>query len=179
MKLDPVAVPRQAYLAQLLLALILPGMMLLLDSTRAFAVIETYEFEDDGQRQQYLELSETLRCPKCQNQNIADSNAPIAADMRKEVHRLIGEGKSNDDVVDFMVERFGEFVVYKPKLDASTYMLWFGPGVIAILGIIIVLTMSAQARKKKQQQDGPDPESTLSVAEQQKLNALLRDQDRD
>jgi cytochrome c-type biogenesis protein CcmH len=75
----------------------------------------------------FRELTKELRCPKCQNQDIADSNAPIAADLRKEIFRMLGEGKDNQQIIDFMVDRYGDFVRYKPALNAKTALLWFGP----------------------------------------------------
>jgi cytochrome c-type biogenesis protein CcmH len=80
----------------------------------AQAAIDTYEFAKEGDRERFRELTKELRCPKCQNQDIADSNAPIAADLRKEIFRMLGEGKDNQQIIDFMVDRYGDFVRYKP-----------------------------------------------------------------
>jgi cytochrome c-type biogenesis protein CcmH len=93
----------------------------------AHAAIDTYEFAKEGDRERFRELTKELRCPKCQNQDIADSNAPIAADLRKEIFRMLGEGKDNQQIIDFMVDRYGDFVRYKPALNAKTALLWFGP----------------------------------------------------
>ncbi|MGH8483090.1 MAG: cytochrome c-type biogenesis protein, partial [Pseudomonas sp.] len=73
----------------------------------AHAAIDTYQFADDAERERYKDLTKELRCPKCQNQDIADSNAPIAADLRREIFRMLGEGKSNAQIVEFMVDRYG------------------------------------------------------------------------
>ena len=86
----------------------------------AHAAIDTYEFAKEGDRERFRELTKELRCPKCQNQDIADSNAPIAADLRKEIFRMLGEGKDNQQIIDFMVDRYGDFVRYKPALNAKT-----------------------------------------------------------
>lgn len=86
----------------------------------AHAAIDAYAFRDDAERARYSELTRELRCPKCQNQDIADSNAPIAADLRKEIYRMLGEGQSNQQIIDFMVDRYGDFVRYKPSLTART-----------------------------------------------------------
>ncbi|AZE22149.1 Cytochrome c heme lyase subunit CcmL [Pseudomonas chlororaphis subsp. aureofaciens] len=93
----------------------------------AHAAIDTYEFANDAERERFRELTKELRCPKCQNQDIADSNAPIAADLRKEIFRMLGEGKDNQQIIDFMVDRYGDFVRYKPALTGKTALLWFGP----------------------------------------------------
>ena len=84
----------------------------------AHAAIDTYEFANDAERDRFRELTKELRCPKCQNQDIADSNAPIATDLRREIYRMLGEGKDNQQILDFMVARYGDFVLYKPALTA-------------------------------------------------------------
>lgn len=134
---------------------------------------DTLEFKNDDQRSQYQRLTEELRCPKCQNQNIADSNAPIAKDLRNEVHRLILEGDNEEQIVDFMVERYGNFVVYKPKFDTSTYLLWLGPAVIALLGLMIVII---SARRKR----GVSSESSaeLSREEKSQLSNILSEDEK-
>jgi cytochrome c-type biogenesis protein CcmH len=109
------------FLAAIVLGLSLVGV--------AHAAIDTYEFAKEGDRERFRELTKELRCPKCQNQDIADSNAPIAADLRKEIFRMLGEGKDNQQIIDFMVDRYGDFVRYKPALNAKTALLWFGPAV--------------------------------------------------
>lgn len=134
------------------------------------ASIDVYEFSTEDRRDQYLALTKELRCPKCQNQDIADSNAPIAQDMRREVHRMVEDGQSSEQVVQFMVDRFGEFVSYKPKVNASTYALWYGPYILLVLGLIVVVIVAKKARNKR---DSSGPE--LSAEEENKLNQLLED----
>ncbi len=134
---------------------------------------DTLEFKNDDQRSQYQRLTEELRCPKCQNQNIADSNAPIAKDLRNEVHRLILEGGNEDQIVNFMVERYGNFVVYKPKFDTSTYLLWLGPAVIALLGLMIVIL---SARKKREVSS--DGSAELSREEKSQLSNILSEDEK-
>ena len=148
--------------------------LLALMSTNAFS-IDPLEFETEDQRVQFQVLTEELRCPKCQNQNIADSNAPIAIDLRIEVHRMILEGNNEDQVIDFMVERYGDFVVYKPKFDTSTYLLWLGPAFIAFLGFIIVLLTT---RKKRLPDSKTTNENELSQEEQQQLNTILSEKEK-
>ena len=134
----------------------------------AQAAIDAYTFKDDAERARYAELTRELRCPKCQNQDIADSNAPIAADLRKEIYRMLGEGQSNQQIIDFMVDRYGEFVRYKPELNAHTWLLWFGPaglllGGVALIGVIVV-------RRRRSHRDASDG---LSDEERQRLAHLL------
>lgn len=127
--------------------LILTTLFALLHSMSALSSIDVYEFESEERRADFVSLTKELRCPKCQNQDIADSNAPIAADMRKEVHRLLNEGKSKESIVNYMIERFGDFVTYKPKKSLQTFMLWYGPWIFIALGLFII---GGLFRKKKQ-----------------------------
>jgi len=102
----------------------------------SYAAIDTYSFGSEENRQQFSLLTAELRCPKCQNQNLSDSNSPIASDMRREIHRMVEEGQSNEQVVDFMVARYGDFVRYRPKRDSTTAFLWYGP-VALLLGWLL------------------------------------------
>ena len=86
--------------------------------------VDTYEFRDEVTKIRFQALSKELRCPKCQNQNLADSNSPIAADLRKELYELLQQGKADSEIVTFMVDRYGEFVLYRPQLKKQTYILW-------------------------------------------------------
>ncbi|MDE1164266.1 MAG: cytochrome c-type biogenesis protein CcmH [Pseudomonas sp.] len=138
----------------------------------AHAAIDTYQFKDDAERDRYRQLTQELRCPKCQNQDIADSNAPIAADLRREIFRMLGEGKSNPQIVDFMVDRYGEFVRYKPALSARTWLLWFGPGALLLGGLVVIGVIVR--RRKGQAADAP---ADLSTDERARLANLL-DKDR-
>ncbi|MDX1451923.1 MAG: cytochrome c-type biogenesis protein [Oleiphilaceae bacterium] len=144
------------------------GALLLIMAFTAAASIDVYEFETDQQRAAYLELIRELRCPKCQNQDIADSNAPIAQDMRAAVHRLLNEGKSHDEIVAYMVERFGDFVSYKPKVSSETYLLWFGPWLLLILGVVCIVVLGRKRASEK-----AASADQLSKQEQQRLQALL------
>ena len=89
------------------------------------------QFKDEAQEQAFREITSQLRCPKCQNNSIADSNAMIAADMRQKVYELMQQGKTKGQIVDYMVARYGHFVSYEPPLTAGTVLLWLGPGVRA------------------------------------------------
>jgi cytochrome c-type biogenesis protein CcmH len=134
----------------------------------AQAAIDTYEFADEAQRQRYRSLIEELRCPKCQNQNIADSDAPIAMDLRAEVYRMMGEGQSNEQVIEFLVSRYGDFVLYKPPVTARTLLLWYGPAGLLVGGLVLLSVVVIRRRGKK-----VAGSSALSAEEQQRLAALL------
>ncbi|MDC3736937.1 cytochrome c-type biogenesis protein CcmH [Pseudomonas syringae pv. syringae] len=116
------------------------------------AAIDAYAFRDDAERARYSELTRELRCPKCQNQDIADSNAPIAADLRKEIYRMLGEGQSNQQIIDFMVDRYGDFARYKPSLNARTWLLWFGPAGLLVGGFVVIGLIVGRRRKAQSAQ---------------------------
>ena len=100
----------------------------------ALAVIETYEFSSPDLELRYHQLSQELRCPKCQNQNIADSNAPIARDLRVVLYQQLEQGATDDEILAYMVALYGEFVRYRPGVDRNTVLLWAAPGLLLILG---------------------------------------------
>ena len=105
----------------------LAGLLALLAGTLAWAVIETYEFSSPELEQRYQDLSAELRCPKCQNQNIADSNAPIAQDLRRLLYEQLEAGADDEQIRDDMVSRYGEFVRYRPRFSGATAILWLAP----------------------------------------------------
>jgi len=114
----------------------------------AGAVIEAYEFEQDELRLRYDRLIEDLRCPKCQNQNLADSDAPIAADLRAEVYRLLNEGHDDTAIEDYLVERYGDFVLYRPRFNQYTASLWLAPALmLLVVTAVIVGLLRRRARQ--------------------------------
>lgn len=135
----------------------------------AHAAIDTYEFANDAERDRFRELTKELRCPKCQNQDIADSNAPIATDLRREIYRMLGEGKDNQQILDFMVARYGDFVLYKPALTSKTAVLWFGPLALLVGGLVVIGVIVGR-RRRTEQVEGSD---TLSAEERKRLDTLL------
>ena len=135
----------------------------------AHGAIDTYEFANDAERARFRELTQELRCPKCQNQDIADSNAPIATDLRREIFRMLGEGKDNQQILDFMVSRYGDFVLYKPALTSKTVVLWFGPLALLVGGLVVIGVIVGR-RRRTEQAEGSD---TLSAEERKRLDTLL------
>ena len=105
-------------------------------SGQLYAAIEAYDFKTEGEEQRFQALMGELRCPKCQNQNLAGSDAEIAKDLKRRTYQLMEEGKSDNEIRDYMIERYGDFITYKPPVRGSTYLLWFGP--FALLMIVVI-----------------------------------------
>ncbi len=103
-------------------------------SVAAFAQQDRYQFDSNEQAVRFEELTKELRCPKCQNQNIADSDAVVAKDLRERVLALVKDGKSKDEVIDYMIDRYGYFVHYDPPVTPATLILWVLPVLIVIIG---------------------------------------------
>ena len=138
----------------------------LLYSFQAMAVIETYEFKNESQQDRYQSMIDELRCPKCQNQNLAGSNSPIAADLRRELYRMIEEGQNDDAIKQFMVSRYGNFILYRPPVDKNTLVLWSLPGVLVVFALLIAIKYRYRLAKT-------DPHQPLSESEKQQLAAIL------
>ena len=98
---------------------------------------EPVKFKNILQEQQYYNLLEEVRCLVCQNQSLADSNAPLAQDLRNEIYEMVNSKKNNNEILDFLVKRYGDFVLYRPPLKKNTWLLWFGPFLILIIAISI------------------------------------------
>ncbi len=142
----------------------------------ALAVIDVYEFEDEVQRKRYLSFIDELRCPKCQNQNLAGSDSPIAQDLRRELYRMLEEGKSDKEITDFMVARYGDYVLYKPQVKSNTYLLWGLPvGLFAVAWLVAALTI----RKRRAGMSKVEAEKLQSEAsDKARLKKLLDEADR-
>ncbi|ENA4995964.1 cytochrome c-type biogenesis thiol:disulfide oxidoreductase CcmH [Escherichia albertii] len=118
------------------------GVLMLMISGSALATIDVLQFKDEAQEQQFRQLTEELRCPKCQNNSIADSNSMIATDLRQKVYELMQEGKSKQEIVDYMVARYGNFVTYDPPLTPLTVLLWVLPVVAIGIGGWVIYSRS-------------------------------------
>ena len=153
---------------KLIITLITSLLMFLYASSSMASPVETFKFNDEVTKIRFQALSKELRCPKCQNQNLADSNSPIAADLRRELYELLQQGKADSEVVDFMVNRYGEFVLYRPRVSELTYVLWFGPAVLILFGIIIVIVVVRRKPVDKK-------ELALDTEQQDKLKRFLKD----
>ncbi|WP_236559758.1 cytochrome c-type biogenesis protein [Colwellia sp. 20A7] len=136
-------------------------------STVNAAPVETFQFQDEVTKVRFQALSRELRCPKCQNQNLADSNSTVASAMRLELYNLLIEGKADIEIVNIMVSSYGEFVLYRPRVTSLTYILWFGPILLILIGIIVVIII---VRKK------PVAKESLALDnnQQEQLKQLLQ-----
>ena len=123
--------------------------------------------QSDDAEQRLRVMAQELRCLVCQNQSLADSNAPLAEDLRREIRQLIKQGQSDQQIRDFMVSRYGDFVLYQPPLKTSTSLLWFGPFVLFAFGLLIV---GVVVRKRSRQL----PE--LSADEEKRLRRILEEE---
>jgi len=101
----------------------------------ALAIDSAQAFEDPAMQERYLHLTRELRCLVCQNETIADSNVTLAADLRRELRGLLASGKSDDEVLKFLTDRYGDFVLYNPPLKARTWVLWTAPAFVLILAL--------------------------------------------
>ena len=137
----------------------------LLFSSMAFSAIDALNFTSPQQESDYHQLTQSLRCPQCQNNNIADSNATIAVDMRGKVFELLQEGKSKNDVVDYMVARYGNFVTYDPPITASTLVLWIAPLLLVLLGVVFLLRRKPKTQSAVKSQDVLTDEDNARLAE--------------
>ena len=140
---------------------------LLLLSVSAFARIEVHSFDSPEQEATYRELIDELRCLVCQNQNLADSNADLAKDLRRQTYEMIKGGAGKQDVIDYMVQRYGDFVLYRPPLKRSTLLLWAGPFVILGIGVLVLMQYIRRRRR--------EPPPNLSSEDHERASQLLND----
>ncbi|MEN8174203.1 MAG: cytochrome c-type biogenesis protein [Pseudomonadota bacterium] len=120
------------------------------------AGIETYQFDTPEQEASYKRLIAELRCLVCQNQNIADSNAELAQDLRRKTYEMVRQGKSEKEIVAFMVQRYGDFVLYRPPVNQQTLLLWIGPFIIFGVGIAVLFVFVRRRRNRSAPEPAPD-----------------------
>ena len=131
------------------------------------AQVDTFEFETDEQQQRFRTLSNELRCPMCQNTSLTGSTGGVAQDLRREIHRMILEGMSNAEIEQFMFERYGDFIFYRPRLTSNTLLLWFGPLIFLLIGVFLGFGIWRRAKQVNVADVELDPE------QQQRLKELL------
>jgi cytochrome c-type biogenesis protein CcmH len=137
--------------------------LLILFAGGVSATEDKYQFDTEAQQNLFFELSKELRCPKCQNQNLADSDAMIAADLKRKVHDLVKEGQSKEQVIAYMKQRYGDFVYYQPPVNSMTIWLWLLPALFVLSGLLWLL----MNRKNT------NTDVKLDSAQQKKVDELL------
>ncbi|MCT2530167.1 cytochrome c-type biogenesis protein CcmH [SAR92 clade bacterium H921] len=146
-------------------------LLILSFSPLTFAVAEIVEFSDESLRPRYQQLVEELRCPKCQNQNLADSNSPISQDLRREIQRLLEQQMTDQQIKDYLKTRYSEFILYRPEVNKNTWLLWGSPIAVVLVGLLIVVRHNRRVK----------PSLTRHVPvdsrDQQRLAAMLRDEE--
>ncbi|WP_443019914.1 heme lyase NrfEFG subunit NrfF [Shewanella sp. OMA3-2] len=130
--------------------------------------VDTYEFKTPSNQKRAMSLAHELRCPQCQNQNLVDSNSPVAQDLRLEVYKMVDDGKSDEQIVEFMTSRYGDFVLYNPRLDPKTYVLWIGPFALLFIGFIVGAILIRRQRNVKY------AHVEMSAEDKQQLDELLK-----
>ena len=108
--------------------------------------IEVKDFENSSQESRYLDLIDNIRCPVCQGQSIGGSNSDLAKDLREQVRKMILNDKSDNDIYLFMIERYGDFVIFKPPINWKTYLLWFTPLIFLVLCFIYLIRIISKKR---------------------------------
>lgn len=134
-----------------------------------YAAIEVHTFDNAEQEEAFQELTATLRCPKCQNNTIGDSEAPLAQDMRQKAYDMLRQGKEKQDVVDYMIARYGNFVTYEPPVMLSTIILWLGPFLFIAIGFTVLVMRSRRTTAV----DSTAQVDDLDEQEAQRLKSLL------
>ena len=142
------------------------SMVLLLTTTLVVHSEDTpLEFKDPVMQDRYMSLIKEIRCLVCQNESLADSQADLAGDLRKDIYNMMGGGKSNEEIIDFLVQRYGDFVLYNPPLEGKTVLLWFLPFVFLIMAVVTVVYFVRQRAALSGQ--------GLSVDEKEELDRFL------
>lgn len=148
--------------------LLVIGLLLMSPSTFA---LDPMPFKDRAEEERFQAITRELRCLVCQNQNIADSNAQLARDLRNETFEMMRAGKSDDEIKSFMTERYGDFVLYRPPMKRSTWLLWFGPFLVLLGGGLLLWRLMRRARTRVAAPEVATPSAEASVA----VAATLKD----
>lgn len=113
-----------------------------------FAADDFYKFNSPVEQERFVNLTSQLRCLVCQNQNLAESNAPLAADLRQQVYTHIRQGQSNKAIIDYLVARYGNFILYRPPFNSATLILWLGPSLFLVIGIFYLIFYIFKKRRE-------------------------------
>jgi cytochrome c-type biogenesis protein CcmH len=129
------------------------------------ATLAEYSFDEPQQAADFRAIIEEMRCLVCQNESLAGSNAELAVDLRNEIYEMMKGGQSKQDIINFMVARYGDFVLYSPPLKPTTYPIWFGPLIVFLVGAVVLFRILKRKSISR--------ETKLSAEEEQRLNRLL------
>lgn len=154
-----------AFIKQTLLAVVM------VSASVSMAAVTVYEFDNPKQEAQYQALIEDFRCPTCQNQNLAGSDAPIAQDLKQKTYEMVMDGRSDSEIRAYMFERYGDFISYKPPVRPSTWILWFFPPVLLL--VVLVAWVYKARQKNRKTLSVTEAATALSETEEQKLAELL------
>ena len=155
----------------LLPILLLP--VLLLPPAAGLAQVDAFAFDDDEQQRRFRRLSNEFRCPMCQNASLTGSTGGVAEDLRREIHRMILAGDTDSEIEQFMFERYGDFIFYRPRLRPDTVLLWFGPILFLLLGAGVGWRILRRAGNREQSAAAVD----LDAGERERLRRLLDGKD--
>lgn len=172
----------------LLSMLVVAGLLFLIPHSQA--QVDVYEFETLDQEQRFRQLSNEFRCPMCQNANLSSSPGGVAADLRREIYRMILEGQTDAEIEQFMLSRYGDFVLYRPRLTLQTILLWFGPLLFLLMGAWVAWNIirrsaesgvapgaaSASAGSLHDDENDYAKAVVISSEERARLNRLLSDE---
>jgi cytochrome c-type biogenesis protein CcmH len=155
----------------------------------AHAQIDVFDFETPEQEQRYRQLSNDFRCPMCQNANLSSSPGGVASDLRREIYRMIMEGQTDAQIEEFMLARYGDFILYRPRLTAQTLLLWFGPIMFLLAGAWVARNIIRNSGMKKFNHNRAEADASInqdtyvvadiviSDEERRRLNRLLAEHD--
>jgi cytochrome c-type biogenesis protein CcmH len=143
------------------------GLLLCSATLHATATLESFTFDTPQEEQHFKDLIEELRCLVCQNQSLADSDAELAHDLRAEVYGMMKEGRSDAEIIEFLVARYGDFVLYNPPVKPSTWLIWFGPFVLLVIAAALLVRALQRQRRA--------PQEELSEEDRKRLEQALHD----
>ena len=152
-------------------ALLAAWLLLCSAGLQASVTLESFTFADAAEEQRFKDLIEEIRCLVCQNQSLIDSDAELAHDLRAEVYGMMQTGKSDSQIIEFLVARYGDFVLYSPPVKPSTYLIWFGPFVLLLIAALLLF------RSLRRQQRAP--EQAITETDRQRLEQLLSERNTD
>lgn len=141
--------------------------LLCLFSSIAYAAVDTFEFETDEQQKRFRHLSNEFRCPMCQNTSLTGSSGGVAEDLRREIYYMIVDGKTDEQINQFMDERYGDFIFYRPRFNWKTWLLWLGPLVFLAIGAWVVTGIVRRAKPSANNAE------TLNAVDQERLQKML------